>query len=124
MESIIDQIENDEIWKKYLEFKKKQSSMTKLEIAQMEEYIENKKYKIISKQIINGQYQFSIPKKHLINKMNKSKKRAVYTFNEDENMILKLISYLFSKKYDGKYSNNCYSFRKSYTVRYAIKKYL
>lgn len=122
MESIIYKIIDDDTWKEYLEFKKSQSSMTKYEINELEEYIENKKYSYIANKILNGTYEFSIPEKHLINKINKSKKRVVYTFNEDENMIFKLISYLFSKKYDEKYSSNCYSFRKKHTVRYAIKK--
>ena len=121
MESIINQITNESIWKEYLEFKKNQSSMTKYEIDELDEYIVNKKYKDIAEKIANETYQFSIPEKHLINKMNKSKKRTVYTFNQDENMVLKVISYLFSKKYDEKYSDNCYSFRKKYTVRNAIK---
>ena len=32
-------------------------------------------------------------------------------------MVLKLITYLFSKYYDDKYSSVCYSFRKKYTVK-------
>lgn len=122
MESIIDKISDGKIWKEYLEFKKNQSSITKQEISELEEYITTKQYIDITQKIINGTYKFSIPEKHLINKINKSKKRVVYTFNQDENMILKLISYMFLKKYDEKYSDNCYSFRKKYTVKYAINK--
>ncbi|MBQ3416124.1 MAG: group II intron reverse transcriptase domain-containing protein [Clostridia bacterium] len=122
MESIINKIENEEIWEEYLEFKKQQLSMTKYEIEELEEYIHSKQYMDIAKKIVQGKYEFSIPQKHLINKINKSRKRVVYTFNRDENLILKVISYLFSKKYDKKYSNNCYSFRKKYTAKNAIKK--
>lgn len=122
MESIINEIVNEKIWEEYLEFKKEQYSMTKYEIKELEEYVSKKKYMDIAKKIVQGNYQFSIPEKHLINKINKSKKRVIYTFNYDENMILKVISYLFSKKYDKKYSDNCYSFRKKYTVKNAIKK--
>lgn len=122
MESIISKIADEKIWEEYLEFKKQQSSMTKVEINDLESFIKNKQYKEIAYNIINGTYKFSIPEKHLINKINKSKKRVVYTFNNDENMILKLISYLFSKKYDEKYCDNCYSFRRKYSVKNAILK--
>ena len=122
MKSIINEITNEKIWDEYLEFKRQQLSMPQYELNELEEYVKSKKYKNIAKKIVEGKYQFSIPEKHLINKINKSKKRVVYTFNYDENMILKIISYLFSKKYDKKYSDNCYSFRKKYTVKDAIKK--
>ncbi len=36
-------------------------------------------------------------------------------------MILKVLTYLFSKKYDYKYSSNCYSFRRKITVKKAFK---
>lgn len=122
MESIISQIANEKTWEEYLEFKKEQLSMTKYEIKELEEYVNSKKYMEVAKKIVEGKYQFTIPEKHLINKINKKKKRTVYTFNQDENMILKVISYLFSKKYDKDYCDNCYSFRKKYTVRDAIKR--
>ena len=122
MDSIIDNLKNENIWKEYLEFKKSQYSMKEYEILQIEEYINKKKYLDIVTKIINGNYKFSIPKKHLINKINTSKKRIVYTFEEDETMVLKLLTFLFSKKYDEKYISNCYSFRKKYTVKDAIRK--
>ena len=122
MDSLIDQINEKNVWIEYLDFKRKQASMSKKEIEVIERYIKQQKYEEIAEKILSGEYEFSIPEKHLINKINKSKKRVVYNFNEDENMILKLITFLFSKKYDEKYSENCYSFRRKYTVKDAIKK--
>ncbi len=122
MNSLLYQIENEEVWKEYLEFKRNQVSISEREIKELEEYIQRGKYKKISSEIVQGKYKFSIPEKHLINKINKSKKRVVYNFNEDENMVLKVITYLFSNKYDSKYSYNCYSFRRKYTVKDALKR--
>ena len=121
MNSLLFQIADEEVWKEYLEFKRKQASISKMEMQELEEYIVNKKYESITNKIVKGKYKFSIPEKHLINKINKTKKRVVYNFEKDENMILKVITYLFSKKYDDKYSDNCYSFRKKYTVKDALK---
>ena len=122
MDSLLYRLKDDNTWLKYLDFKKKQISSTKLEIKQLEEYINNKRYKDIVNDILNNNYTFSIPYKHLINKINSDKKRVVYSFNEDENMILKIITYLFSLEYDKKYSKNCYSFRKKNGPKEAIKK--
>ena len=122
MNSIIDNISNKEIWLEYLKFKKKQASFSKYEIQALEEFIENEKYLDITNMIISEEYSFSIPEKHLINKINKSKKRVVYSFEEAENYVLKVITYLFSKKYDNSYPCNCYSFRKNSSVKNAINR--
>ena len=122
MTSLVDELLNETNWYDYLEYKKQQLSISKYELKYLEDYISNKKYLDVVSKIVNNKYQFSIPIKHLINKINSNKKRAIYCFNEDENMILKLITFLFTKRYDNKYSDNCYSFRKKYTVKDAIKK--
>ena len=122
MNSIIDDIKLDSNWIEYLEYKKSQKSMSKYEIRVLSEYILNKKYEDIVNKICNNNYVFSIPTKKLVNKINKDKKRVVYSFNDDETMVLKLITYLFTKKYDGRYSKNCYSFRRKYTIKHAINR--
>ena len=119
---IIDYITDEKLWLEYYEFKKEQNSYTKKELKELEIYITEKKYIDIATKIKNEQYVFSIPEKKLINKIDKSKKRVVYCYNNDEMIILKMITYLFTKKYDSLYSSNCYSFRRSYGVKNAINK--
>ena len=99
MKSLLYEIKENRVWNDYLEFKRKQASISKKELEELAEYILNKKYQKIVNQILQGKYTFSIPEKHLINKINKAKKRVVYNFNYDENMVLKVITFLFSKKY-------------------------
>lgn len=122
MNSILDEIKNEDIWYEYIDFKEKQLSVSKQEIDKIKEYVVSQKYLEIAENICNGKYVFSIPTKKLINKINKTKKRAVYSYNEDENYILKVITYLFSKRYDEKYSDNCYSFRREKTVKEGIRR--
>lgn len=122
MESILDNIAKDEVWNEYLNFKENQASFSKQEIENLKEFISSKKYCSIAKSISNGEYVFSIPTKHLINKVNKSKKRVVYSYREEENYVLKVITYLFSKKYDEQYAKNCYSFRRGSCVKNAINR--
>ena len=119
--SLLDKLIDKNEWIEYLNFKENQSSISKEELEKLKLFVVEEKYKAIATSIINDTYTFSIPTKHLINKINKSKKRIVYSFNEEENYILKLITYLFSKQYDNCYSKCCYSFRKISGVKEAIK---
>ena len=122
MNSILDEIINENIWNEYIDFKEKQLSVSRQELDEIRKYVSSKKYINIARAIAKGEYTFSIPTKHFINKINKSKKRVVYTYNEEETYILKVITYLFSKRYDEKYSNNCYSFRRNIMVKDGIKR--
>ena len=122
MESLLDNIAKEEVWKEYLDFKEKQLSISKQEIEKIREFVSSKKYIQMAQSISDGKYTFSIPTKHLINKVNKSKKRVVYSYTEEESYVLKVITYLFSKKYDEKYASNCYSFRRGSSVKSAIKR--
>lgn len=107
-------------WNKFLCYKTSKDFVSKKEKDIFIDFIENKKYKAICEQISIGTYSFSVPKKHLISKGNSSKKRIVYTFREDEMMILKFISYLLYD-YDYLFAPNLYSFRNNSSVKNAIR---
>ncbi len=120
METILNELNNEKIWNNFLKYKIENNLLTNSEEKHIKEYILNKKYENIANSIINGTYIFSYPVKHCINKIGKNKKRIIYTFNEDEMMILKLLSFLLLERYNPKFSKNCYSFRKHYSVKNAI----
>ena len=79
----------------------------------------NNTYKDISKSIVDGEYQFSIPTKHIISKNSSSKRRVVYLLTLEESFVLKHISYLLYQ-YDDLFAPNLYSFRKKTGVKSAI----
>jgi len=111
---------DDTKWEEFLEYKTNNDFIPKKEKDIFTDFISNKKYGQICTQIIDGTYSFSIPKKHLISKGRSGKKRTVYTFNDDEMIILKYISYLLYD-YDYLFSPNLYSFRKNSSVKNAIR---
>lgn len=117
--SLINLLDKDEIWLDFLNHKINSSHLPIKTLNEYKNFIENKKYKNIVKKIIEEEYSFSIPKKIMIGKMGKSKKRVVYMFNEEETYILKLLTYLLYK-YDYFFSPNLYSFRKKSGVKRAI----
>lgn len=113
-------LENDIKWNEYLKYKLSKDYINKKEKDELINFIQNKKYKRICDELVNGKYIFSIPKKHIISKGATNKKRIVYTYNEDEMILLKYISYILYD-YDYIFSPNLYSFRKNNSVKRAIK---
>ena len=72
--------------------------------------------------MINAGGAFPLPKKTVISKMSSSKKRTVYTYPLRENTVLKLLTYLLLRKYDGLFSDGLYSFRPGKTAKDAVRK--
>ncbi|MDR0198078.1 MAG: hypothetical protein LBI36_07685 [Oscillospiraceae bacterium] len=120
MESLLHDLGKQPLWREYLDYKSEKSRLTEKERNDLIEFIDSKKYEDTVKKILNGE-GLGIPAKIHINKMGKSKKRVIYSFGDDENRVLKLISYLLYR-YDGKQSPGCYSFRKGLSAQKAIRK--
>lgn len=120
MDSLLNKLKNKDIWNEYLQYKTKQQFLSIEKQEKLKKYIENNGFFELSNKIAQGKYQFSFPQKHLINKVNKVKKRVIYTLEDEEMLQLKVINYLVLKEYDNIFCKNCYSFRKDYGVKQAI----
>ena len=116
--SLIDNLSDDFLWQEFLNHKKS-SLLTDKIIKDYESFISNKNYKNIVNKIVMQSYTFSNPQKIIISKMGSSKKRIVYSFNDGETYILKMLSYLLYK-YDSLFAPNLYSFRQNKSVRTAV----
>jgi len=117
--SLIDLLDNDKYLEEFINYKTK-NFISKKEIKKYQELKENEKFKQIIQDIKNNNYEFSIPKKIIINKIGKNKKRIVYQYNKEETYILKYITFLLYK-YDYLFSPNLYSFRQKISVKNAIQ---
>ncbi len=122
MDSLLNKLLKHEVWEEFLNYKINNNLLTNKEKEYFKNYINGKKYIEIAKKIANSTYVFSNPTKHTINKIRTNKKRVIYTFNEDEMMILKVLSFLLLEKYNNIFAENCYSFRKNYSVKNAVRK--
>ena len=111
---------DDKKWNEFLKYKTSKDFVSKKEKNIFTDFILNKKYKTICDKIASGTYSFSVPQKHLISKGHSPKKRIVYTFAEDEMIVLKYISFLLYE-YDFLFSPNLYSFRNNSSVKNAIR---
>ncbi|MCL1823600.1 MAG: reverse transcriptase/maturase family protein [Oscillospiraceae bacterium] len=119
MESLLYELNKQPVWLEYAEYKSAKNHFTKKETKELSEFINNKKYENVVSVILNSG-NLSIPQKILVNKLGGGK-RVVYSFNDDENMVLKLLSYLLYR-YDNQQSPGCYSFRKGFGAHKAIRK--
>ena len=122
--SLIDLLDNDIYWNDFINHKIK-NSLSKKETKEYKILKDNKKVKAIINDLKNDNYTFTLPRKTIINKIRKNKKRVVYQFTKEETYILKYITYLLYE-YDYLFSKNLYSFRQNISVKNAIndiKKY-
>ena len=110
-----------ELWLEFLEYKTSKKLLSPGEEKYLREYIENRNYLPIAKRVLSGEFHFSTPEKKELNKLGTSKKRIVYCFPDEENMLLKMLSWLLYQ-YDGTIPDNCYSFRKDTGARKAFLK--
>ena len=115
----IKNINDDNKWKAFLDYKLNSKFVSKKEKEEIKDFIVNEKYKNLVNNITDGLYSFSICNKHIISKNSSTKKRVVYSFNDEEMMFLKYISYLLYD-YDYLFQRNLYSFRKNVSVKNAI----
>lgn len=117
---ILSSLNTPQAWEAFFAYKNNGVRSTLRESAALRRFIDCRGYEAVTLPLLRGQYTFSVPKKHLINKKGSAgKKRAVYQYNEEETYIFKLISYLLYR-YDGVFSENLYSFRKEFGVKKAF----
>ncbi len=117
---VLEDIAKKEKWEEFVAYKQGKEFVPAKEKNKLESFVKNQEYVDICTKIANETYLFSIPQKHLISKGHSGKKRTVYTFQENEMMALKLLSYLLYD-YDDMFSPNLYSFRKNSSVKTAIR---
>lgn len=117
--SLLSCLSNQSVWIQYFEYKVQNGHLGEDETQDLFLFIRNQEYiSILNKITAKG---FSIPYKKQIQKIDSTKKRVVYTFPKEENNILKLLTYLVIRKYDGIFSSNLYSFRVNYNVKQAFQ---
>lgn len=118
--SLLDLLSDEDCWRGFYEYKTSlcgKSSFTK----ELEKFIDEKKYLPVCELIGSGA-AFPCPRKSVISKTGTSKKRTVYTYPYAENTVLKLLTYLILRKYDGLFSGCLYSFRPGRCAKDAVRK--
>ncbi|MBQ4068702.1 MAG: group II intron reverse transcriptase domain-containing protein [Lachnospiraceae bacterium] len=119
---IIDKINCKEAWEKFFDYRINNHSFTKEEEKEIRSFIDETRYADYYKCIIEEQFPTDYPSKLIVNKEGTKKKRVVYSFKKEDNIILKFIAYNLYE-FDEKFSRNCYAFRRGYGAKDAIRRF-
>ncbi len=117
-------IEDKKNWLNILETTKERNRFQKKKIKAYEEIIETDIYKNIISSIKSEKYTFSPPRKVKINKFNSIKKKTVYIFNFQDDLVLKILNSYLNENFSHLISPNCHSFQKNKGAKTAFKSIL
>lgn len=117
--SMLTLLSDAQCWERFYAYKES-LACTKQFTAELRGFIDAQAYLPVSERILRGE-RFPLPRKAIISKMSTGKKRTVYTYPKAENTVLKLLTYLILRRYDGIFCRNLYSFRPMHTAKDAIR---
>ncbi len=118
---ILDEMEEQRVWQEFLQYKVEKGHLSVAERKEYENYIEKETYIPLLEEIKNAEFCPPVPIKKEINKEGASRKRVVYSYPADFNILLKMASFLLYR-YNGLFADNCYAFRRDYGARDAIRR--
>ena len=116
--SLIDKLFEKSSWERFYEYKSGLRCSKRFK-KELREFIDSEAYLAYS-DAVNSCSGLPLPTKSIISKMSSQKKRTVYKYPYEFNMVLKLLTYLTLRKYDHIYSPNLYSFRPGICAKDAI----
>ncbi len=116
--TILNSLLDHNVWQDFLQTKKDGGHLSKFDEKELCDFILQKRYIPVVQNILNGQ-NLPLPTVAQINKKDTGKKRLVFVFEQDFNMVLKLLAHLLYK-YDYLFAGNLYSFRKTIGVKKAL----
>ena len=117
--SLLDQLSDRNSWEKLYDYKC--SLAVPGDFAkQLRRFIDAGAYLPVCEEIASGR-PFPLPRMSVISKQSTQKKRTVFTYPDAENMVLKLLTYLLLRRYDGLFEDSLYSFRPGRNAKDAIR---
>ena len=109
-------------WEQYYTDYSENDHATNIDVKHLRNYIDSERYLEVLKNY-DETGSFPEPRLVILNKKGTEKKRAVFSFDEDESWLLKFFGY-YLHTYDNIFSDNLYSFRKQRSVKTAVARIL
>jgi retron-type reverse transcriptase len=116
--SLTDKLFDNSAWERFYSYKSALHCSKKF-TRELREFIDSEGYLKYSSEIRSCS-DLPLPSKSIISKMSSRKKRTVYKYPYEFNMVLKLLTYLVLRKYDYLYKPCLYSFRPGICAKDAI----
>lgn len=119
-QGILDLLCLSETWEAFFKEKEEQGYWRAAERDEWRAFLDAKEYLVLARKVKLEGFCFSVPEKKLVNKSGSEKKRVVYTFSDEENRYLKVLTRVLLTRYDECFEENCYSFRRGHGSRQAV----
>ena len=117
--SILNSLDDPAVWQEFYRYKESAGHLDRRSLESLREWVERRGYLPVTEGIKTGT-PFHHPCRKELSKLGSDKKRVVYTYSEDENRVLKLLTFLLQREYDVLFADNLYSFRPRKGVRDAV----
>ena len=116
--SLVDKLFERSSWEKFYDYKSGLRCSKKF-TRELREFIDSEGYLRYESEIrsLDG---LPLPSKAVISKMSSQKRRTIYKYPYEFNMVLKLLTYLVLRKYDYLFTSDLYSFRPGVSAKDAI----
>lgn len=118
--SLLDQLSRPDVWERFYEYKTGLACPKRF-AKELRDFIDRRAYEPVCGAIRRGEH-FPLPERAVISKMASPKKRVVYRYPSDENTVLKLLTWLLLRRYDGIFADNLYSFRPGRAAKDAVRR--
>ena len=118
VESLLDQLSRPDVWEKFYEYKAG-LACPKSFLKELRSFIDRQAYVPVCGAMAAGE-RFPLPRRSVISKTSSQKKRVVYCYPPEENITLKLLTWLLLRRYDGLFAGNLWSFRPGRAAKDAV----
>ena len=116
--SLLELLALPQVWEEFYEYKLSRS-VPKEDSREIREFIDGGGFRLAAASVLAGE-AFPLPRRSVISKMSTGKKRVVYTYPREQNLVLKLLTFLLLRQYDGLFSEGLWSFRPGRTAKGAV----
>ena len=118
--TMLDMLSDRSCWEAFYEYKLSLACPKRF-TAELRRFIDGERYLPVLDAIRRGE-RFPLPRRSVISKQHSQKKRVVYTYPPDENIVLKLLTYLLIRRFGDTFAAGLYSFRAGVTAKDAIRR--
>ena len=119
---ILQQLALRDTWVQLLQYKTAAQHLNHADQKAFSAFIDSGRFASLSALLQTSDYVPPLPVRREINKSGVSKKRIVYSYPDEFNLMLKGIAWLLYE-YDSLFAPCCYAFRRSYGVGDAIRRF-
>lgn len=119
---MLEELSRKDVWDRFFDYRAGLAGRDP-GLEELRRFIGSGGYLRVYGEITRGR-DFPLPRKKVISKTSSEKKRTVYSYPPEENMVMKLLTYLVLRKYDGLFSPELYSFRPGRCAKDAVRRLL